>query len=250
MTNEQNANSINTELLDTFLEWEQKSNYIDIARENSLSRPYVCSISNYYFNSEKRIMIVGQETKDFPSFEDKWLEPDIQKWGVEYLEKQLWNIGDQKYNRSAFWKLFRYIESNTGYCPCWNNVDKAHRIIDGKTKPLTVELEKALNTTKLSGEFTILQKEIAIAKTNAVLFITGPDYYQSMAASMNVDENELKLLKPTVSCLCSNISQVSKIGVPVLWTYHPTFLNRNETNKQLFSKATNIICEWLSNNQP
>ena len=35
---------------------------------------------------------------------------------------------------------------------------------------------------------------------------------------------------------------------PVLWTYHPTFLNRNERSKQLFSKSINTIRDLLSNN--
>ncbi len=156
-------------------------------------------------------------------------------------------MGSQRYNRSAFWKLFRYIESQIEYCPCWNNVDKAHRIINSRTVPLTVELEKSLNATLLSDGHTILQKEIEITKPSAVLFITGPYYYQSMAAAMQINDDMLYALRPTVDCLCSDISEISELELPVLWTYHPTFLNRNENNHQLFSKAMNAIRLRLSN---
>ncbi len=243
---QQSANAINMKLLTVFKDWEKKSCFMDVAKENNLSRPYVCSVSERYSISKKRIMIIGQETYDFPLFNVDWSEESIQKWGVDYLEKQLWNIGNQRYNRSAFWKLFRYIESEIGYCPCWNNVDKAHRIIDGKTVPLSLELEKYFNAIPLSNGCTILLKEIEIAKPNAVLFITGPYYYQSMASAMNIDENTLNILRPKIDCLCSDISDISRIGLPVLWTYHPTFLNRNERNKQLFSKSMEAIHKRLS----
>ena len=250
MTKEEQKNTrdTNMKLLAVFKEWEIKSRFIDVACENNLSCPYVCSVSERYSNAKNRIMIIGQETFDFPLFDDNSSEQSIQTiqtWGVEYLEKQLWNIGNQRYNRSAFWKLFRYVESNIGYCPCWNNVDKAHRIIGGKTVPLTTELEKTLNATALSNGDTILLNEIAIAKPSAILFITGPNYYQSMAAAMRIDENKLYSLKPTVDCVCSDISEITKLGLPVLWTYHPTFLNLNERNKQLFSRSMNAIKQTL-----
>ena len=241
MQGKYSASDTNVYLLNAFLEWEQKNCFMGVARENNLSRPYVCSVSERYFNSRKRIMIIGQETYNFPPFNDDWAEQNIQKWGVEYLEKQLWNIGNQKYNRSAFWKLFRYIESQVEYCPCWNNVDKAHRIVNSKTVPLTVGLERSLNSTLLSDGYTILQKEIEITKPSAVLFITGPKYYQSMAAAMVINENELYAVRPTVNSVCTDISKISRLELPVLWTYHPTYLNRQEKNKKLFSQAIDII---------
>ena len=238
----QSVADINKSLLTAFIGWEKESIFLSVAEENHLSRPYVCSVSEKYYNAKKRIMIVGQETYDFPLYDDVWPEESIQKWGVDYLERQLWGIGSHKYNRSAFWKLFRYIDSNIGFCPCWNNVDKAHRIVDGKTVPLTVELEQKLNGVTLSNGHTILQEEIEITNPDAVLFITGPKYCQSMAAALNIDEKELSILKPSVKRICSDISRLSDVEVPMLWTYHPTFLNK----RGLFTKTMEEISDWLS----
>ncbi len=83
-----NAIDINMKLLNAFREWEEKSCFMVVAKENNLSRPYVCSVSERYPNSAKRIMIIGQETYDFPPFNDDWPEYSIQKWGIDYLEKQ------------------------------------------------------------------------------------------------------------------------------------------------------------------
>lgn len=236
---------VNERLLDAIREWEERCSFSRVAQENSLSRPFVCSVSERYLRARRRIMIVGQETKDFPLYSDDWPEEHIQAWGVAYLERQLWNVGSGKYNRSAFWKLFRYVEQAVGFCPCWNNVDKAQRVIEGKAVPLTAALEAALNGVFLSSGRTLLQEEIAITRPDALLFITGPYYSQSMAAALGLSEHALDELRPTVDRLCSDVSAVSGLELPVLWTYHPTFLNRNEKRCRCFSRAMEEIRETL-----
>lgn len=238
--------TINERLYNAFVEWEGNSSFESVARDNDLSRPYVCGVSKHYENAEKRIMIIGQETLGFPLYSDGWKTQDIQQWGIKYLEKQLWNEGDCEYNRSAFWNMFRYVEQKLGFCPCWNNVDKAHRIIDGKTVPLTYEIEKRLNSTLLADGRTILLNEISIAKPDAILFITGPYYDESMAAALQVEVKTLSERRPNVQALCVDITDIAGIGILVLWTYHPTFLNRNENKRQFFTSVKNEIGQLLS----
>ena len=240
-----NTSDTNKRLLETFREWEKQSNFLAVAKKHMLSRPFVCSVSDRYIDAKKRIMIVGQETKDFPLYDYDWSEEEIQSWGIAYLEKQLWNEGDQGFNRSAFWKIFRYVEQNFGYCPCWNNIDKAHRITEGKTEPLSSDIEIELNRAILSNGNTILQEEISITNPKVVLFITGPYYWKSMAAALRLNESELFTCRPTVHHLCSDISELVGLEKRVLWTYHPTYLNWNERNKGLFTVTMDIIKKHL-----
>ena len=97
-------------------------------------------VSNEYIRSSNRIMIIGQETKNFGLYTDDWPMNDIREWGIDYLQKQLYGIESTKnkcnYNRSAFWKLFRLLEQK-GFAPCWNNIDKIQQTIDEKTVPFS-----------------------------------------------------------------------------------------------------------------
>lgn len=110
-------------------------------QENELSLPFYLGVSDKYRTADKKVMIVGQEANNWWKYSEKADKEYLQQWSVGYLEKQLWQTGEHRFNHSAFWMFFREL-NQSGFTPCWNNIDKLHRYVDGNTKPLTAEQDR------------------------------------------------------------------------------------------------------------
>lgn len=230
--------SINGDLLRLQEDWLDQFHVSELAEKYSLSRPFSFAVTSQYVESPKRIMIVGQESKDFGPFEDGWPLPAIQEFNIQYTDRQLCRVeSGYRYNPSPFWNMFRYMNQN-GVTPAWNNVDKLHRIISGKTVPLSAEVERILSGPYGDDRRTLLQREIELTKPNGVYFITGPNYSETMSLALGIDQRLLAEHKPAPSCLCQNITEIAQIGVPVFWSYHPRYL---QMQKALAEVANSII---------
>lgn len=199
-----------------------------------ISYPFFTGVSEEYEKASKRIMIIGQETRGWSQYKPDWTTVDSQKWAVDYLRYQLHYSNDEKLiekfkkrNTSQFWNFFRAI-SKDGIVPCWNNIDKAQRNINGKTKALTVEIECELNKNSPNSNKTIFQREIEITKPDVIVLITGPNYYITMETAMNLKKNTLEDFRPSIQNSCVDISSIANFGIPTFWTYHPTYISRNK----------------------
>ena len=158
---------LNKQLQQVQIEWNDKivEPFFIKGNDYNLSRPFYMGLPHEYINSSRRIMIIGQETKDFGLYDDDWSMMSIREWCIGYLRRQLWEIdkGKYGYNRSAFWKLFRAFEKH-GFTPCWNNIDKIQRTIDNRTVSLTNELEAHFCKQYGSDNKSLIQREIEICK--------------------------------------------------------------------------------------
>ena len=118
-----------------------------------------------------------------------------------------------------------------GFELCWNNVDKLHRYKDKEstttTETLTVEYEKQLSAQYGADCKSLLQREIEIVKPDAVVFLTGPNYRVTMCTAFGMPDNALDADRPTKTNICSEISKILNLDMPVFWTYHPGYLSRN-----------------------
>ncbi|MBR4864757.1 MAG: hypothetical protein IKU07_09290 [Oscillospiraceae bacterium] len=222
--------SLNQSLIMAQEEWNEAVLFPHVTEHENhmLSRPFYFGVSPEYVESPKRIMIIGQEARAYGSYHDDWPMPDIQQWGIDYLRRQLWNIRptEFKYNRSAFWRFFRTF-AKSGYVPCWNNIDKVHlQKGNESTIRLSYDLKKVFCRTYGEDGKSLLQREIAIARPDAVIFITGPKYHVSMTESLGMSEGGLNHTRPNSEAFCKNITKEVSLGIPVFWSYHPTYLNR------------------------
>lgn len=241
-------NEINQKLLKTQQDWQTKS-YNDVLKgnEGSISCAFSCGVSNKYLESDKKIMIVGQEAIGLTCKYDVWDLPNMQEWYIKYFERQLriCKHGDISWNRSAFWQFMRKL-NDEGYFPCWNNIEKVIRYKYGvafdnhkfEKTDNGAEQEvfhvyenerEALNRPCLDGK-TLLQKEIEIAQPDIVVFVVGPHnpYYNAMELAFNLDENQLKDYYPTNERYITEVSDVLGLNIPTYWTYHPQFLSRKK----------------------
>ena len=273
MTNkEESFKDINAELLDAQKAWvdeivksdntrrelkdrDSKGRYYDM-----LSFPFYFGISQEYMNSsKKKIMIVGQETGggfDFLNSENektiKENKPEIsQQWTYAYNDEQRHCV----INTSPFWWFVRAINDykKDGVFPfitCYNNVDKIHfsklnnHTLNIDSLPLSYSAEKLFSAKyKFKGEEKpLLLREIQILKTHklldAIVFVTGPYYDQTMGLALGLSKGEkaLKHIRPTENHPLQRISELEGWENRLFWTYHPNYLRLKQKEQIVLSE--------------
>lgn len=238
--------NINQKLLEIQIEWNDKivEPFIEANPEqkNELSLPFYFGVPDKYRVADKKVMIVGQEAYNWWKYLEEADKDYLQQWAVGYLEKQLWQTGEYRFNNSAFWMFFRQL-NQSGFTPCWNNIDKLHRYVDQKTKPLTAEQDRVFCAQYGSNNKSLLQREIELVNPDAIIFIIGPNYQCSLEHSFGLQttSNQLSQLRPTLTCPCPDIASIIRMDVPVIWTYHPTYMNRKGMLKDCVNTIGNLI---------
>ena len=207
----------------------------------SLSCPFYMGITEEYEARTKksRVMIIGQEARHYGLWKenrnDFGYKPDeSQAWAIEYLLCQLKmpkanSRFNHEYNKSRFWHTFRTLNDND-INVCWNNVDKVYysRGNHEYKGTLTYEGEEYLSAQYGSDKKSLLQREIEIADPDALLFVTGPTYYKSMAIAFGVSPEKLEGKLDKDNNRIVDITTELSTPIPAYWTYHPA--NRLEIN--------------------
>lgn len=124
---------------------------------------------------------------------------------------------------------------------CWNNIDKVYysRGNSDYKGTLTYEGEEYLSAPYgvREDKKSLLQREIEIAKPDALLFVTGPQYYISMAKAFNISPNVLKG-KLNKNSRIVDIRSDLGIDIPAFWTYHPA-------NRVCINSAKEFLAKYL-----
>lgn len=126
-----------------------------------LAGPFLMSPNKKYFDQERRLLIVGQQTKGWT-------------YHVSDVEKQIgtyegFNLG-KKYYSSPFWNITRKLEraiGNKEYSSAWTNINKFDLNSD---KPYG----KYENEIKILDN--ILINELEIIQPHICVFFTGPSF--------------------------------------------------------------------------
>lgn len=276
ITKKETAREKNEKLLNLQKEWEYKlymqlSESYAIQRDVKLSRAFSFGVSQHYTNSDKKIMIVGQEAKGH-TFDPLWNLEHWHDWAIEYLEFQLYkepSIHGYKFNKngSPFWTFIRELikkrepDEYFNYGVCWNNLDKVTRYIkeDGKEwkehkLPYDKQnnIERAILNKKIfdDNSKSLLKKEIEVSNPDILIFAVGASnpYYHTLYTSIldidgdyNTIFNKLKCPYPQKDHECVDITEIANLGVPTYYTYHPNFLQQSNTIKKVVDKIKGVI---------
>ena len=258
--------TMNEKLLEVQKKWEEqcykvlKKEYDDNEEEKGkLSCAFSFGVSDRYIQSDKRIMIVGQEANGHTFDDKKWCLKNWQDWAVEYLNFQVYKEPAKKYeidpNYSPFWQFFRaFWDKADGYDVCWNNLDKVRRYtLSDEGKWLERKLpydennteRKILNRKIFDGK-SLLQKEIEIVNPDCVIFAIGKKnpYYHTLCDAFFHQGNAYDMLLKNYPTLGSPVVEISKklgLEMPAFYTYHPNFLRI----KGKFDEVVNKIKEEL-----
>ncbi len=235
-------------ILQFIIEW-MTTNYKELINNRGnciISNPFIYGETELDSNLPK-VMIVGQEARNYKEYKyQNWYDNEDglrseQQWTIDYLERQVYGRKTgTKFNRSPFWSFFRKIR-RYGFRPMWNNLDKAHAIVDKKTTSLSVEQERYLSKPLNSNGKPLLLNEIQVSRPEAVIFVTGPHYYESMAIAIDCEDTQLYEKRPDQNDVIKRIDCVVDEVIPLFWTYHPNYLRRTKR----MDEVVEHICEAL-----
>lgn len=204
-----------------------------INAQYSFSQPFFTSVEEN--NAKPVVMFVGQETNGWGLIEDfdingikQWNIDNSQKSGIDILNAQL----SLQVNTSTFWRFICSIVGTVKQTQevgiVWNNLDKIHyRVSNAKVKnqyrdvdcvTLYSEDEVELNCKVEQYGKTLLQLEIETIKPDLTVFLTGPNYKESIEVALGI----ALIAKPTKG------KPVVTINDNMIWTYHPSFLFRDK----------------------
>jgi uracil-DNA glycosylase len=103
------------------------------------------------------------------------------------------------------------------------------------------------------GIKSLLQREIELAKPDAVVFVVGPSYHVSLETAFDLENKKDYSLKKYAPNVQNNIvSDITKFvdikndgkPIPVFWTYHPAYMNRNK--KLGFDNIVNQLIKLIN----
>ena len=237
-----------------------------------ISEPFFFGVPEKFVNEREKplIMVVGQETDLYGNIENiintngNMIEENIarsQNWVIQAticINRAEDNCQWENYKgetqsihikSTPFFSFLR--ELSQSYNVCWNNLDKIHYtaeidVVDynnGKLKKkekavtLYVKDEKTLFGQQIDNGKTLLESEIDIVKPDMVLFVTGPNYKESMEYQMG----ELFNKKPNGE---ENLIVEAKAGdIKYYWTYHPVYLSRIKRTDKVIESLNNLLLD-------
>ncbi len=82
----------------------------------------------------------------------------------------------------------------------------------------------------------------AYVSPNAVIFVTGPYYHESMALAIGVEDDVLCDKKPSKHHYCQDITNLLNLGIPTFWSYHPAYLQRINALHATAAAIASIKC--------
>ncbi len=188
-----------------------------------ITNPFLLAASNTYFNADKRIMVVGQETFGWYS-EGKTCKdyPDLYSTSNSILELQAlynWFVNYNKGYSSPIWDLYRKIYDKAkqyGIGVMSNNIAKIG-YVSGNT---------GFDHKACSYLQPVFRKELSICKPNLLLFFTGPEYDSIIEETIGrfkyIDVIGLGTRK------YAKLNFMDYPQIEAYRTYHPGYLRRND----------------------
>lgn len=223
---------INDELLEAFGEWDKNilRKFAETKDEGTLhnySAPFVTGVAVHEL-TKKNILYIGQEARDLWRYKEKTLKEVQSEYSLRYIDAQIDATNNNKHNpykksASPFWEFYRSFPET--HFLIWTNIDKLHGYNSNK-KTIRLSLEERLQLNKQYGieNNTILQNEIEIIAPSAIIFVTGPRYYESMANAFGIDKNILYEYRPTSINPVNEVGNILALKQKAFWTYHPKYL--------------------------
>lgn len=206
------------QLFRVYQTWENElKTYCPQLINEKYSHPYYVYIPDNWFESDTRIMIVGEEGAGEKQY-DETIET-AQQFNNKYLQSQL-NHGDEnhgkKKNCSQFWHRFRKIASLPGVSVVWNNLDKIHISQKGNGK-LKVNDRKVLHQTPTK----ILQEEINLLESTHVVFFGWYGISLQSECPLVFEKLYPGGLKDNSVWKQEKMASFSVGGIHYIFTYHP-----------------------------
>lgn len=244
------------ELLDAYQQWYgQLTKLLETCpvfrdKKYTYSHPYYLHIPDKWYESQYRILIVGEEGYGEKKF-DLSIE-EAQEFNRDYLLRQLGKSKSVQYkwNGSSFWRRIRSIDklmkdNGSSYSITWTNLDMIHHSIKKGNCKLKQKERESLHSTPTK----ILSKEIEILRPTHVIYFGWygislekelPDVFSRLYPNGLGDDSQWKDEK---------MAKFQENGIWHIFTYHPSWgyrQKRNDNGKGYEDKVLDQISEALT----
>ncbi len=239
-----NVKNVNLRLLNVYEEWlrtcaqklnDEKPKSKKYEGAYGYSAPFVTGLSQSFEDREKKkVLIFGQEARDWLSFETMGELKGIQENAIRFFDSNI--FGDKELS-SPFWKMMHSL--NDSFSVCWSNLDKLHRVyeIDVKSQQLEYfEKEEKVLLSPLTNGKNIIQNEIEIIRPDIAVFVTGPNYRKATKYALGIPDFEERKNVPSINgeVILHLMNYYLEEGeFPILWTYHPNFMNYHNFDEHI-----------------
>ena len=239
------------ELFEVYQEWENelKQSCPKLITEE-FSHPYYLHIPDKWYESQYRILIVGEEGYGEKKFNLSIEE--AQEFNRDYLLRQLGKSKSVQYKwtGSSFWRRIRSIDklmkdNGSSYSITWTNLDMIHHSIKKGNCKLKNKEREALHSTPTK----ILSEEIRILEPTHVIYFGWygislekelPDVFSRLYPNGLGDDSQWKDEK---------MAKFQENGIWHIFTYHPSWgyrQKRNDHGKGYEDKVLDQISETLT----
>ena len=216
------------QLLNIYRQWaEELQTHCSELIDEKYSYPYYLHIPDNWFDSQYRLLIVGEEGYGKKQY-DLPIE-EVQSFNKWYLEEQL-GEDKKRHNRSAFWRRIRCISDLFDPDRCsitWTNLDKIHRSGTGNCR-LTKRNRDLLHQTPTH----ILSEEIRLLNPTHVIYF---GWYGISLLGELADEFESVFhdlypngLRDSSAWEPKKFKVISRDAIHHIFTYHPGWGQRQK----------------------
>jgi len=176
-----------------------------------------------YFESDLKVMIIGQETNDWGENFSGNFQKTIEIYDEFYNSGYATNTYGGHFwngiNRFSSLLESKFPEKKISYI--WNNVVKIGASGRDQNHPQNHIYHAELDN------FKVLEKEIEILNPDIILFISGPNYDSNISSILN----DVKFSNIDETFSSRQIAKLSfKNHKNMFRTYHPNYLWRNDIN--------------------
>ena len=245
-------------LFDLYVNYFSKNNLKDEEILN-FSRPFLIDVNDEYINSDKKVMIIGQETYTWYGLYKDFLNEDNGVKSTQDIYRNFMLQNKANYN-SPFWNFFNKLEENSNASFIWNNVYKLETIeyledpnklgqkvgfsLLSKNKEYKHLIEKVRIFQK-----DILIKEIEILKPDIVIFLTGHPYDslfmdKQFSNIQNFYQNIEEAILLKIDKWKFGRFENEHLPYKTYRTYHPNYLNR-ASSKVLTAEQKDLIFNFF-----
>ncbi len=205
-------------LMDRYMTGVQFQELREVAAlEPALSGLFVGSVCDAYFESPRRVMLVGQETRGWEGakeLRDTIAVPDLESYLAERMRQHERHLATKEAGRSKFFQFYDQLRASVSGSAALGAVAWGNLFCVSYNKASTLKCPER-HLEKISAwSSALLRAQIEILKPEVIFFVTGPAYDSHLKRMLTLSERREPLVK-------RRLWEFKAQGIPSFRTTHP-----------------------------
>jgi hypothetical protein len=168
------------------------------AQEPAFSGLFVGSVCDAYFESPRRVMLVGQETRSWKGakeLRDTTTAPDLESYIAERMRQHERHLTTKDAGRSKFFQFYDQLRVRVSGSAAPGAVAWRNLFCLSYSKASTLRCPKPRLEQVSAWSSALLRAQIEILKPKVIFFVTGPTYDSHLKRMLTLSERRDPLVK-------------------------------------------------------